>query len=596
MAFASRFSALRRLLLLSALAASATLVACGGGGGSGAGSAASSSVTGTAATGAPLPGLTVTLKDSVNRSVTATTSVTGAFTLNSTGLTPPFLLLVTTPGGTKLLSVSADAGPTATINVTPLTDLVVRSWYGVQGQSADTAFANPVALPAPSPAQVQSIARTVLNLVQAAATGSTAGLTAPEDLINRQFTANGAGIDLLLDRTRVTAQSTAGATVVLSTGSGTQTSVITFSTATVSITANSTTVSGSNTTTASATDVVPVQTAQVAALDQINATLKSFVQTINARGTLLAAADIDPFIAPQALQSGLTRTQFIANIVQNFKDGQSFNAVVDRVLAIDPAAGTARVVLRFTDTLGGATEISREEFAFALASGSWKLVGNNRIAEIGVQAEGRRDQGNFSSTGASVSIDVRAPVGTVASMSISTTFSLQPVTRGATDVGEAVHRDVFFAGTGPISGTLPAAGTPVAVTLALTGGGTVTYTIPLNAFTTELISITSPTGTTTTTGLKTVTWTLPSTYVVERTKLSVLAFTGNSSGSTGLQCGGDQVLLAPTATSGQVTIPATCTDGNNPPQPVLFANINLSTDGVNGERSQVIYQLSVVGP
>ena len=50
----------------------------------------------------------------------------------------------------------------------------------------------------------------------------------------------------------------------------------------------------------------------------------------------------------------------------------------------------------------------------------------------------------------------------------------------------------------------------------------------LTRFTTELIQVTSPTGTTISVGTHTVTWTLPTTYAVESIQLSVLVFTESS--------------------------------------------------------------------
>ena len=90
----------------AAVVATATLVACGGGGGSTPppAPAPSATVSGTAASGAPLANLVVTLKDSTNHAVTATTSVSGDFTLDTSGLAPPFLLQVTTPGGASIPS------------------------------------------------------------------------------------------------------------------------------------------------------------------------------------------------------------------------------------------------------------------------------------------------------------------------------------------------------------------------------------------------------------------------------------------------------------------------------------------------------------
>src|SRR5438105_11053978 len=162
---------LRRLLSIAvSLLAATALQACGGGSNGGFlgevaanGSLAcamfpstcqtSTVVSGTAATGGPLSGVTVVLKDAANRTRSTTTGASGAFSIDAAGLTPPFVLQATTSTGATLYGVSSDAAGTATTNVTPVSDLVGRSWYFVQGIATDTAFANLVTAPPPDPPQ-----------------------------------------------------------------------------------------------------------------------------------------------------------------------------------------------------------------------------------------------------------------------------------------------------------------------------------------------------------------------------------------------------------------------------------------------------------
>lgn len=578
-----------RIALLLVLAYCATLVACGGGGGSGGStpSAASSTVTGTAASGTALAGLTVTLKDSTNKAVTATTSASGAFTLDSSGLTPPFLLEVTTAGGTRLLSVSADANRTATLNITPLTDLVVRSWYGLQGQSGDAGFGNPVTLPPPSPTQVRALAQSLVHVLQLAIQSAGAPVSDPLDLITKPFAADGTGMDKLLDNTQVTIRP-GGADLTIAAGPATQTTSLDLSTVTGSITATSTTTNGTITTSVSTTDVVPVQTAQASALDGIDASLASFASVVNTKGAAVTVTDLEPMFAPDLLNEGLDRAQFLAGMVQQFQQGPTIGASVVRILSLDAGAGTAQVLLDFSQTLAGQTQTDEKLFNFELVSGHWLFAGDGRISTLSIAAEARRNQGTFTGdNGPDVNVDVRPLQGTVSSLSVTSTFSLGTVTMGATQDDNGVLRDAFYANTGVLSAPLPAAGTPVTVTMQKTAGGSVSYVVPLNAFTTELIAVTSPTSTHIATGTSTVSWTLPTTYAVARVTLSSLAFTADPASNTGFQCNSD-VTVGPTATSGVVTIPATCHG-----DPVLFVNLNVATEGFNGERSMVIYALTV---
>ena len=117
-----------------------SLVGCGVGDhdpipGSGAGSA--NSVTGVAATGAPISGK-VTLKDSSISTVELTTSTAsdGTFAFNIENLTAPFIIR-TTSGGKTFYSIATGNG---TANINPLTTIVVSVAAG--GADLDAFFAS----------------------------------------------------------------------------------------------------------------------------------------------------------------------------------------------------------------------------------------------------------------------------------------------------------------------------------------------------------------------------------------------------------------------------------------------------------------------
>lgn len=589
-----------RPLLAAAFLAAAMLAACGGDGDAVVTTPGApppppaTTVSGTAATGAPLSGLAVTLKDSANRSASATTAADGTFSVDTTGMMPPFLLQVVTPGGVRLLSVSSDGEATATVNVTPLTDVVVRSWYNVQGQSADTAFLDPSTLPAPQPEQVRSIAQFLLNVLQLPIRSAGAPISDPADLISRPFAADGTGIDLLLDNTEVIMGS-GTVQMILTAGSATQTTDLTYQASSNAMTADTTTVNGSETTTSSASTMVPVVDAQVQALADINAMLAMAASTVNGHGASLAPADLEPFYAADLLEDGLNRTQLLAGLVIELPRIQNLALVVDNVLSLDAAAGTADTIVRYSGSGGGGTVSQRQAFMFRRGTdGAWRFGGNGRIAALSVHAEGRRNQGlSTTGNGTSVNIDVRPVVGTVMTGPGATTFSASfaipsPQLGQIEVLDSGVQLLPFQANTGPMAPPLPAAGTPVTVTLSPSAGGTVSYVVPLNAFTSELLTISAPSGTSLAAGTHTVTWTLPTTYAVESIQLSALMFTQPPGSSAGFQCINDAVLVAPTATSGQVTVDATCNG-----QPVSHVNLNLSTNGFNGERSQVVYSLTL---
>src|SRR5262249_48592338 len=150
------------------------------------------------------------------------------------------------------------------------------------------------------------------------------------------------------------------------------------------------------------------------------------------------------------------------------------------------------------------------------------------------------------------------------------------------DFGRAL--DHFIHNTGALAAPLPAAGTPYTLTLTRAGGGTVSYVVPLNAFTTELIQVTSPTGTTLADahlgGSLPVAWTRPTTYAVVETQLSAVLVTA------GFQCIVDEMVAA-SATSGTLSLPTTCNG-----EPITRVHVNVSTTGPSGERSLVIYSMT----
>lgn len=160
---------------------------------------ASGMAMGTMAMGRAVQGAIVNLKDSKGQSVVAMTDGNGRYQLSTSGLHAPFLLKAQDNQGHVLFSFADQSG---VINITPVTDLMVRMWYGVRGTTPDAAFANPAAHPAP---QMSGLA--VLNKTLTGVLGdslSRAGLDpAKFDLIATPFAANGTGFDLVLDNTAI---------------------------------------------------------------------------------------------------------------------------------------------------------------------------------------------------------------------------------------------------------------------------------------------------------------------------------------------------------------------------------------------------------
>ncbi len=92
---------MKSIKLLLVIFFSALVASCGGGGGSSGSPVVATTITGTAAIGLPIAGQ-VTAIDSTGKTFAATIGSQGAYTVNVTGGTPPFILIVSgTAGGTS---------------------------------------------------------------------------------------------------------------------------------------------------------------------------------------------------------------------------------------------------------------------------------------------------------------------------------------------------------------------------------------------------------------------------------------------------------------------------------------------------------------
>lgn len=573
------------IALLSAMLA---LTQCSSGGGGGGGNAQSSqlSLSGIAASGKPIAGATLTLKDSLGQSRSATTAADGTYSLDTTGLTPPFLLQISTNSSTTLYGVSADANAKTVVNVTPLTDIIIRSWYGVQNVSMSTAFSAPASNRAPTPAAVSVINSIVQNTMQLWL--NQAGVTSGTfNLISTPFVADGTGVDLVLDQTTVNPST---GSVIISDGTTTQNSVLTVTPSNGSIAVSTTTGGPNGTSSSTNTTVVPVQPAQQTALDAITTSLANFATTVNTKGAALTVTDVLPFFDPALINDGLTRDQFAQNAVSSLA-GRTISFTVLSIKSIDTTNTLADVLFMLSLSQGGQTQMQTKEFFFKQVSGNWLLSGNQRIASVNVDAEMRTNQGAYAGKGPDINVDVEPPQNTVSGVTVSggSIWTGATLTQSGIVSDPSGTLDHYFINSGPLS-SLPAAGTPFTVTLTkASGGGTVSYTLPINSWTNEAISITNPTASALADAHLgsplTVNWTLPKTFPISRVKLSASTYTGDQTLSQTIQCDTKGPLLGITATTATITIPTTCSG-----MPVLQVNLNLGVEGVNGEREQVIYQ------
>ena len=130
----------KSLAWISATALLATLTACGGSSssppasaptatpGGTAASAPTATLGGIAAVGAPVSGGNVQVQCAAGANLSTTTASSGAWSVNISGQTFP--CVITVSGGNTALTIHSVATGTGTVNVTPLTDLIVAAAAG----------------------------------------------------------------------------------------------------------------------------------------------------------------------------------------------------------------------------------------------------------------------------------------------------------------------------------------------------------------------------------------------------------------------------------------------------------------------------------
>ncbi len=607
-------------------AAFLALSACGGGSGSSNAptqaqtAAAQTTVNGVAATGKPIAGATVTLKDAAGNSATATTASDGSFKLTSTiKFTPPLLVQVAAGAGANLYSVSDDTQTTTTINVTPLSDMIVRAWYGIQATpvAADAAFASPASNMPPSPSNVESLMQVVGNVVQSFLTN--AGVPTSFNFITSSFAANGTGFDKALDQVGPTTVNATANTIAITATNGaiTQTSTLQLSASTVTVT-TATTGGGNGASSSSVVStVVPVTSTQIAAQSAIASLLANFAAAINTAGASLTSAVLQPYTDPALLNDGLNQSQFLANLVTQFavSSGPTVSLTILQLKSLDTTQNVADAVIQLALTQGSQTSRQTSEFYFKEVGGNWVISGDQRIAKVDLAAQySTQILPPCPSTcpvepaqGLVLSSNVDVPNQTGGALGLA---SVPTISGGAggllnsalyTDAGPDTSQtpivEFYYFAYPPLAGSpalnptsLPV-GTPFTVTLAPAAGGTVSYTLPLNSWTTDPVVLTSPTSTALAAanlgGSLSVSWTLPTTYPVAQVKLG--ADGQETTGGTGAHCSFGQSTpnwptLGSTSTTATISLPTTCPDGN----PIVTVGINVTTIGVDGEQSSAL--------
>jgi len=188
---ASMFFAVSAIILVSA---------CSSGGDS---TPAPSTLTGTAATGAPIDG-TVFVKDAKGVEKSIATNVDGSFKLDVPGMTPPYLLKIMPSTGPELYSYASQNGQT--VNLTPTTSTAMFLAYGKSDLNTLYVAWDGTGVTSAAVDDAEAVVRANLEAEMTAQGVDAASF----NLFTSAFSANSTGFDAVMDDLVVTLDVGAG--------------------------------------------------------------------------------------------------------------------------------------------------------------------------------------------------------------------------------------------------------------------------------------------------------------------------------------------------------------------------------------------------
>lgn len=377
------------------LAAALLVSACGGGGGGGATAPAAppTTLSGKAAAGAPIIG-SVTIKDSSSPAQTKTVPIAadGNYSVDVTGLKAPYMVRADGyVGGNDyhLYSAGTSADVGGTINITPLTDLIVAN---IAGSVAKTYFDNgsfSTLTATQLTAQSDALKAKLLPILTAV------GVSGSIDLLRASFSTDHTGLDAALDVIRVN-------TTDAVTGAATITNFITAES-----------VSSKGTTVMPLADPTKMRTAATD-IQAITAGFKKFSDIFATslpsptNAALLALFDSATF-----MHDGQNLNAFLSKLTtEQSLIGVSFTNI--SILSMDPVAGTALVAFDVIQN-GAVSKDGPRPFQIIKKSGVWYMQGDQRIAQVRIipWAEYQPNSGNATkiTTGLHINIEDRGGKG-----------------------------------------------------------------------------------------------------------------------------------------------------------------------------------------
>lgn len=376
---------LGRRLAFIVFGAAAFLVGCGGGGGSYApatGGSSSGGISGVAAVGNPItPSMNgvVALKDSSSpaKTLSTPTDATGAYSFSAAqlaGTNAPYILEISYQlGGVSYwlhsAATAADVSANATINITPLTDLVIAN---LTGDIARNVFNNGNFSATLTAATLQAGASALAAQLKPILLAQ--GVNAAVDLLHQSFRADGTGLDAVLDSLSITVDATTKTAIILNrlNNQAVTNSLITTNTAVLS-----------------ASDGVPLS-------DHMGIS-----NTLNALGTLLATAPtasnttlLGYFDQANFVDSGKNLAAFLQEVTSSTSFTRGPVRLTDIVLAAVPSYATASIppsalasyLVRFSLLENTARRDRHEFLVYKSSAGVWLIVGDQKRVEAEVIA------------------------------------------------------------------------------------------------------------------------------------------------------------------------------------------------------------------
>ncbi len=596
---------------------------------------ASGSLAGIAANGAPIQNATVTLKDSAGNVRTATTGADGSFVFSLVGLNAPLLLSVNA-GAANWYSFAGAANATANLNA--YTTVLLQAFYQAGGTDVATVFNGTIssATIMPNLDQIALVGAPMLNNLQPYLVN--AGVANPTQFnpFTAVFSANSSGFDRVLDRTSVNAGLT-GYTVDSGSGgtAGSLSSTVTLnatsatgsSSASISISAMTT--NGSSTSSSQVS--VPIATSSnaqsdlAAAESGVLALFQSLGQ-LSSNGSAVTAASIMPLIDPAFLDEGRTQATFAAELAQGISTALSGSTVsiyrinkftdgttkyLDATLEIQSANGQ----LSFVDD----NDNVNVGMVFKQApGGSWVFYGQQTVADAHLSLQQQRCYGCAPqvsnalemqaqvsvATGALSSATISGPANSLPDCSknpspLTQSFVTLSKDSGSYNGGDRYDLPCAQTDGGALTGSPPPAGTAYTFTLTPAGGSPAQSTYLLNAATNDNGDISTINGVDRATFVAnhsvsqvagttlTISYSMPATYQVLYSFITAFCANASELGSGlgnggGVDVNGTLGTIAPSVTSGTITLPTTC-DG----AAAAGLTVNVWFIGVNGETSLV---------